>query len=70
MFWISFDPRALRRPQKILHRLDAVLASSRPRLKPVPAVRVPDSRHKIYPTKVIAEDHELEGRGGPGRFFL
>ena len=40
--------------------------SSRPRLKPVPAVRVPDSRHKIYPTKVIAEDHELEGRGGPG----
>jgi hypothetical protein len=44
--------------------------ASRPRLKPVPAVRVPDSRHKIYPTKVIAQDHELEGRGGPGRFFL
>jgi hypothetical protein len=42
------------------------LPSSRSRLKPIPAVRVPDSRHKIYPAKVIAEDHELEGRGGPG----
>src|SRR5271166_4294672 len=66
MFWISVDPRVLRRPQKILTALMPCSPSSRPRLKPVPAVRVPDSRHKIYPTKVIAEDHELEGRGGPG----